>query len=452
MAGHNRTFISNLFAQSLRLLSAGVREDALPSERSKIYITKGASLFLVVLSPVFIGLNYGESHLPLALFNLASAILGAVCLFLLRKKFVQAAAVLLLIAGNTIFFFSALLFHNGMEYTLLLGMLGAVFMFQTSSARFFFVALSGLGFLLVKILHYEHVHADQLPLPRFAANLFIFLVSYYLILEIFRTVNRNYQREIEAKNSDLAESRSRLDAEHEELLSRTNELHTANRAKERLFSILAHDLRSPIGSIKSALDLMDNDTLTRSDFQAVVADLKVDVDVAYECLDTLLVWSAQQLREIKPIFTDVSLEKAARENLALFEEVTVRKGISIHNAIPVGARVRADEVQVSSIFRNLISNALKFTAPGGSVEISATNVGTDWRVTVSDTGVGMTQEQVLQLLNSADISSTSGTNNERGFGLGTKICRDFIRSNHGSFSIDSQVGKGSNFHFTLPAA
>jgi signal transduction histidine kinase len=112
--------------------------------------------------------------------------------------------------------------------------------------------------------------------------------------------------------------------------------------------------------------------------------------------------------------------------------------------------VWADQTQVASIFRNLLSNALKFTPTGGQVEISAEQTGDFWSVAVSDTGVGMTPEQV-QRISQADVASSHpGTDNEKGFGLGLQICHEFVRSNRGSLSVESQIGKGSTFRFTLP--
>lgn len=435
-----------------RYLAVGVREDTPPDERNKIYITRGSCLFLVFFGPIFFGVNLAQGYSQLAFVNLTSTALGLICLFLVRRKIIRAASVLLIVGSGTIFFFSGLIFHNGMEYTLLLGMLGAVFLFESLAMRLLLAVVNGAGFLLVKILHFGPHVSEQFPLPRYAINLLIFLLGYCLILEIFRSVNRNYQRAIEQKNSDLAQSRRQLDEEQAELMARTSELQVANQTKERLFSIVAHDLRGPIGNLKSSLELLSSHDLTQKDFQGMVADLKIGVDVAYECLDTLLLWAARQLREIKPIFTEVSLEPAARDGVALLADIATHKNIVVHNTIPAEARVWADETQVSSIFRNLISNALKFTPGGGSIKISANKEDGLWCVTVSDTGIGMTQEQIRHLFESNNVTSTAGTENERGFGLGLQICHEFIKNNRGLLTVESQKDHGSSFRFKLPSS
>lgn len=432
-----------------RMISVGTVEDMPPEVKNKIFITRGTSLFLAVLGPIFAALNFAQGLPALMLVNLLGMGLGLVCLLLLRQKLVRAAALFLLIGGGVLFCYSGLIYYNGMEYNLLLGMLGAVCMFESLTARLLLVIGNAAGFLLVEIAHFGTPIAAEFPLPRYIINVLVFLLGYYLVLEISRSVNRNYQRTIEQKNADLARSRRELSEEHAALEARTEELQVANQAKERLFSIVAHDLRGPIAGLKTSLELLESGDLSTEDFQEMVPDLKVGTDRAYECLDNLLIWSARQLREIKPIFTEVSLEEVARQSVELFQDTAALKEITIRQTIPLEARVWADETQVSSIVRNLISNALKFTEAQGSVQIFALKVNGLWRVTISDTGVGMTEQQVHDLLASSNERSAPGTENERGFGLGLKICHEFIRANHGTFSIESRPGHGSSFHFTL---
>jgi two-component system sensor histidine kinase/response regulator len=432
-----------------RFLANGISEETPPSQRNKITITRGSSFFLAVLGPVFVVLNLAQGYSPLAFLNLLSSVLGLTCLLLVRQTFVRTAALLLTVGSCVIFFFSALLFHNGMEYTLLLGVLAAVFMFDLPAARVSLATLNAAGFLAVKILHFDPAAADRFPLGRLTINIVIFLIGYYFTLEIIRTIHRNYQRAIEQRNADLSESRRQLDEEHRKLTALTTELQAANQAKERLFSLLAHDLRGPVGNLKNALELLGSRDLTAEDFLDLLGELKAGVDLTYECLDTLLLWSARQLREIKPVFGEVALEPAAREAMAILGDLAALKKISIRNTIPSEARVWADQTQISSIFRNLLSNALKFTPAGGEVEFSASPDGDFWNIAVSDTGVGMTPEMVRRISRADAGPSNPGTDNEKGFGLGLQICHEFVQNNRGTFSVESQIGRGSTFRFTL---
>lgn len=435
----------------LQPISLSVRKGMTHSERKKIYITNSASFCLIPLGPVFIVLNLLQGHFQLVFINIASTLLGLTCLFLNWRRFHRTTPILLTAGGCIIFFLSGLLFRNGMEYTLLISILGAVFMFDSFFTRALLGAANGSAFLLVKVLHFDPAVPGQMPLGRYGINILIFLLCYYWILEIIRSVNNNYLREIEQKNADLAHSQQQLDEEHAKLMARTSELKVANIAKEKLFSIVAHDLRGPIGNLRNTVDLLEDGDLSRADFQAVLGDLKTEVDHTYECLDTLLAWSASQLRAIRPIFTTVPLAVIAQSCVALLADTALRKKITIQNTIPTQAQVWADENQISAIFRNLISNALKFTPAGGSVKIYAVEESGFWRVMVSDTGVGMPQEKARHLFEPNSVNSTFGTLNEKGLGLGLQICHEFVQSNGGMLSVDSREGYGSTFHFTLPS-
>jgi two-component system sensor histidine kinase/response regulator len=444
--------MANLHLLWNRFLSAGTTGETTPCQRNKISITRGSSFFLVALGPLFALANLAQGYFPLAFINLLSTAVGLACLWLVRRSLVRAAALLLVLGCCAIFFYSAWSFHNGMEYTLLLGMLAAVFMFDAPAARISLAALNAGGFLTVKILHFDPSVADRFPLSRLTLNIVIFLVGYYFTLEIIRAVHRNHQRAIEQRNAELSESRRRLDEEHRELAALTNQLQVANQAKERLFSLVAHDLRGPVGNLKNALELLNSRDLTPQDFQEMTRELKVGVDLAYECLDTLLLWSARQMREIKPVFAEVALEPIARDALALLGDLAAFKNISIRQSIPSRARVWADPTQVASVFRNLLSNALKFTPAGGRVEIFAREDGDFWSIAVSDTGVGMNPDQVRRISQADAAPSHPGTDNEKGFGLGLQICHEFVKSNRGTLSVESQVGQGSTFRFSLPSA
>jgi len=288
-----------------------------------------------------------------------------------------------------------------------------------------------------------------LPLWRYAINLLVFLFCYYWILEIFRSLNRRYQSQIEQKNADLALSRQQLDEEHRKLAARTEELQMANAAKERLFSIIAHDLRGPIGNLKTSVDFLADGHFEASDLPAILTKLKPEVEHAYECLDTLLAWSASQLRGIQPLFAKVSLAEAAGSCAELFNEASARRGIAIRNSIPAEAEAWADKNQVAAIFRNLVSNALKFTPAGGGIELAARKEDGFWRVIVTDTGVGMPEERARHLFEPHQATSTRGIHRERGLGLGLQICREFVEANGGTLCVESREGQGSAFQFTL---
>lgn len=423
------------------------------SQKKKIYITNTTSLWLLLLGPVFAILNALNGQQTLVLVNLTTSTLGASCLLLSWKRRHHAAAMFLLCGGNIAFFLSALWVNNGMEYTLLICMVGAVFMCEHPALRISFAMASALGFLTIKWLYATGFSAAAFPPLRYGTNVVIFLAGYYWIIEIFRAINNSYHREIERRNHVLSESRRRLNDDHMALSRLTEELRTANITKEKLFSLVAHDLRSPVGNLRSILDLLEDTSLSREEFQQIILTLKADLDYTHSCLETLLTWSASQLNVLKPVFTAVDLHRVADECIGLLQDSAARKAITIERDIPPGASVHADSNQLAAILRNLLANAIKFTPHGGSVALHVLEESSGaWRIKVIDSGIGIPPERLRQLLDPNCTYTTPGTNNERGLGLGLAICSEFIQLHDSKLHIESVPGCGTTFEFSLPKA
>ncbi len=409
------------------------------SDRKKVHITHGAAFWLSVLGPVFVVLNLWQGYSGLALINLCTSAVGLVSLFLGKHGHYRLAAAMIVIVAPAFFFLSALLYRNAMEYTLLLGMMGAIFMFDRWPIRFGLALANGAGFLFVRLWQFGMPVEEGMPVARYGINLVIFVGCYLTVLEIFRVINMNYWSDVEERNTALRE--------------RTQELKVANQAKERLFSIVAHDLRGPVGNLKMTMELMAEKQMTPEVFEFLSERLRREVNSAYDCLDTLLSWSAGQLGMIQATPRVLALRDVVRRGVALLAASAANKQIVLENEVPPEVRVRADEDQLLTVLRNLISNALKFTPAGGQVRIGALREEEGfWRVEVADTGVGISEEKVNALFEYGRAASTSGTENERGLGLGLQICCDFVQQQGGTLAVESTEGEGSIFSFTLPVA
>lgn len=238
-----------------------------------------------------------------------------------------------------------------------------------------------------------------------------------------------------------------------ELDERTSQLHVSNAAKEQLFTVIGHDLRSPIATVKTTLDLMNQGHINQDEFRVFQADLTSGIDHAYRTLENLMEWGESQLHAVEANAVPVEVAATATEAIQLLQLQINNKRIVITNLIPTSARVLADSNHLASIFRNLLSNAIKFTPEDGRITLSANQAGKAWRLAITDTGVGMSTEQVARLLKpQGTLFSTLGTSNERGLGIGLRITQDFIAANHGKLSIESLPGKGSTFSIHLPQA
>jgi two-component system, sensor histidine kinase and response regulator len=453
MAGEDMTDFSTSLPAWMRFFWVQAPPNADLGEKKRTVITNGAALFVGLFTPFFAVLNFIQGQPGLAMINAGCTLVGFAGVMLLRCRHSEIAA-LVVIGGTTVLYtLSSLLFRNGMEYTLLTSMFGAVFMFESALLRISTAVLNAACFLGVKIHEVQNYYLESdFPLVRYAANLVFFLVCYHVLQDTLRKAYAAYHRQIEQKNAELAESRRRLHEEHVRLLALAEELRVANHAKEKLFSIIAHDLRAPVAGLNLTLNSLDEGRLEADEFKALLGDLTMNVGHVHECLDALLTWSASQLRGISAVPAIFFLADATDGCIGLLAASAARKAIIIKNRIPLDAQVRADENQVQAVLRNIVANALKFTPSGGAVEIDAVQGDAHWLVTVSDSGTGMSSVTVRDLFLTASASPASGTENERGWGLGLTICREFVESNGGVISVESAEGAGSRFRFTLPAA
>jgi len=238
-----------------------------------------------------------------------------------------------------------------------------------------------------------------------------------------------------------------------QLGERTTQLQQANAAKERIFAVIGHDLRGPIASLQTSLELLQSGTLEREEFLAFQEDLRTGVEHARWTLENLMEWGALQLNELQPHPAAVSLQTITAETRHLLHLQAETKEILVENLVPPEALVWADRHQVTSILRNLLSNALKFTPEGGRVSITAAEGDRHWQIAVRDTGIGMAEGQAENLFQKdREMVSTLGTAKERGLGLGMRITVDFVETNGGSIRVESTPGRGTVFYVTLPKA
>ena len=239
-----------------------------------------------------------------------------------------------------------------------------------------------------------------------------------------------------------------------EIEAQRDQLEALNRQKDRLFSIIAHDLRSPFNAILGFSEILANqvDLLDRDKIADYAKSLNRAGNQANDLLIELLDWSRAQMGRITFEPQALPLRKCVENSLALFHPLAEAKGVKLANNVADEIEVCADARLFETIMRNLISNAVKFTADGGHIEIEAARRGDKIDISVRDTGIGMSRDE-LGALNQSDEGgrSTPGTAGETGTGLGMTLVREFVDKHGGSLRIESQAGRGSTFSFTLTA-
>jgi signal transduction histidine kinase len=243
-----------------------------------------------------------------------------------------------------------------------------------------------------------------------------------------------------------------LQQAHEQLNERNLQLQELNATKDKFFSIISHDLKGPLNSLTSFSSLLINHTesLSREEIQMFAKDFDKSIKNLFALLENLLEWARSQTGNIEFTPEQFSLKDALSENAALLTTQAEAKNIQITYDSDENIVVNAHRNSVSTVIRNLISNAIKFTPEGGLVTLKLMRSGSDVMVSVSDTGVGMSQEVVDKLFRIDAKISTKGTANEKGTGLGLILCKEFIEKNGGRIWVKSSDGNGSVFYFLLP--
>ena len=238
-----------------------------------------------------------------------------------------------------------------------------------------------------------------------------------------------------------------------EIQEQARKLEELNRFKDKTFSVLSHDLRGPLNGVAATMAMLDGNVISANEFALLMPEINEQIGALNILVDNLLNWAKSYIQgQTTALPETTSLCNMARQNIKLVQNVADKKQIAIQNNIPDPAIIFSDPGQTDIILRNLLMNAVKFTNHNGTITLAAVPVGDMMKMTITDTGVGMTQEQIKKLFAPIAGNSTYGTDGEVGTGLGLLLCYEFIKANNGSISVTSELGKGSTFTIILPAS
>ncbi len=268
----------------------------------------------------------------------------------------------------------------------------------------------------------------------------VFLVSMGVVIAIqYRQKKREKAINEELKNKSL------------EIEKQSLKLKEINRLKDKLFSILAHDLRSPLTGLKGTLDLIQDDALSKEELQSIIKNLKDNFQYVNSTLENLLRWSVLQFKGDQIIRLEaIDLKCILEESVGLMKQYAFTKEIKINMSIqPENLQIMGDSDQLRVVFRNLLNNAIKFSNKGQTVNIQATVEGHEAVIEVTDYGVGVPIEKIDTLFEVNDYTSTPGTLGEKGTGLGLILCKEFIENNKGSIAVKTELNKGTTFSVRL---
>lgn len=268
--------------------------------------------------------------------------------------------------------------------------------------------------------------------------LIVLIVGFVVVIGFLIVVYRSRMRE--KKSKQLIE----IQAQH---------LTTLNNYKDKVFSVLSHDIRDPIGSLSTAMTLLDEDVISKDDFLSFKNSIQNQLSSVTLLIDNLLKWSGNQFSgHIKNTPSPINIKSLFQLSIDVLKNQAAKKHVEIVTDISESLTAYADTDQVDIIIRNIIINAIKFSHQQGVVTINGQEENNMVSINIIDAGVGMSREQLNSIFSTENNKSTRGTMGEKGTGLGLIVCAEFAKANNGTLTATSNPDKGSTFTLTLPKA
>ena len=228
-------------------------------------------------------------------------------------------------------------------------------------------------------------------------------------------------------------------------------LNKINKNQDKLFSIVGHDLRGPIVSLRELVDFTLESTSGKEYFSRFAPKLKLDLDHIHFTLDNLLNWGQSQMKGASIKSESIKIKEEFISISQFCEKTLAKKNVELKKELSNDLKVTCDRNHFNIIFRNLICNAIKFTHNNGTVRVNAEKKEDHIIISVKDNGIGMSKEVLNKVFNSTEHFSTFGTNNERGTGLGLKLCKEMVEKNRGTIYTESSINLGTTIYVLLPS-
>ena len=277
----------------------------------------------------------------------------------------------------------------------------------------------------------------QLKILGFVTASLLLIFVLFVLIRYFDKIKLN--RLLEQKNKKI---------EHSE-----NELRVLNASKNKFFSIIAHDLKNPFHTVMGYSWLLSKDyeLFTEEERRKFASDIHHSTNNIFRLLQNLLEWSKSQTGRLIFNPREIEFKRIIESSVSVLRSLADQKNIEIKFDYNDDLILFADPLMIETVLRNLINNAIKFTPEDGLIEITANQIDGQISICVKDSGIGISEEDVLNLFLIDSTVKRKGTNNEDGSGLGLILCKEFVDKNNGTIWVNSSPGKGSSFFFTVPA-
>ena len=453
-----KQFFFRLF---FHIKNLGVTENMDEYEKRKLGVFNFLNvlqLLIGILIPFF-GLLH-QDQLPLSAWILAClpCTISVAVLILNYLKKLEAALLCYFILYP---FFTGFVYLKGMNagvelHFILYGVL-AVFFLQDMGYMLFTIALSMVNYFLLSVVlkDFSYEVRDENSLLYYVNQLLSLGFIFYGLF-LIKKENNSYQfrllrkqRALYKKNMEISSQKAIIDEKVGLLEIQANELAELNTLKTKLFSVIAHDLRSPMYALRNLFRNIHQKNVPAKDVKTMIPDVLMDLNYTIGLMENLLQWSKTQMQSSAANPEEIDVSKMIHDVLQLMRLQAEAKQIYVETKNDFSVFAFADKEMINLVLRNLISNAIKFTPQQGTIEIGVNEAPNFIEVYVQDSGVGINKE-AMEKINETSFYTTKGTSSESGTGLGLMLCKEFLSKNGGRMHIESVPGKGSIFSFTLP--
>jgi two-component system, sensor histidine kinase and response regulator len=356
--------------------------------------------------------------------------------------------------GTSLVYLSGI--NLGVELFFILYGILSVFFLQRISHMMFSLGFSMISyFMLAVVLKNYTYQLEVASLYFYLFNQVLAIIFIFYGLYLIKKENTGYQfnilsknRELHRVNLEIEKQRTEIEEKAAQLEQQTIQLTELNSLKNKLFSVISHDLKTPMYALRNLFSNMQQYDLPPEEVKSLIPDVVNDLNYTTGLMENLLQWAKNQMRSDITHPQAIDVTHLAKEVCGLLRLQAEAKHIHLNCTLQEPVEVFADRDMIHLILRNLLSNAIKFTPENGEVSILAEDKANMIQLSVKDTGVGMDEETMQKLF--TEYYTSKGTANENGTGLGLMLCKEFLTKNGGTMSITSEVGKGSVFSFTLP--
>ena len=418
-------------------------------ERCKLGIFNQLNFFQLIAGtciPV-IGLFHNKRFPEWAwLMAILPAFISIIVLRLNAKQKYEAGMILYFICYPVV---TSLVYMSGINvgvelFFILYGIL-SVFFLQEISHMLFSVSLSMISYFMLAVIWSDHrFQLESTNIFLYLFNEFAGIIFIFYGLFLIKKENIRYQANVSAKNRQIAANA--ILAEQQ-----TRELQELNTLKNKLFSVIAHDLKTPMYSLRNVFSSIQQYDMPAKRIKTLLPDMINNLNYTTGLMENLLQWAKSQMQSEGLKIQTIDIATMVGETIRLLQLQAAAKQLVVETNISATVLIRADKDVIELVLRNLLSNAVKFTPEHGTIVIGVSKVADFAEVYVTDTGTGISAE-TLQKINSNDYFTTNGTAQEPGTGLGLMLCKEFLIKSNSQLSIASEPDKGSTFSFVLPIA